>query len=90
MPVSRGGALEIIDRCKPALMIEIEDPIDPEYADAFTLYRLLSERGYRAFLCDGQHIRPWRLGIKGLNYFFLTPEHAELLSSDTLTWSDST
>ncbi len=68
------GSTEVLDKFKPAWLIEISDSPDRENSKAARLFRLLADRGYRAFWFDGDSLHERRTGDREINYFFLTEE----------------
>jgi|GEM_PF-343734 len=73
------GALLVIEKHRPAWLIEIAgDPDDPASA-AFETFRLLESKDYSSFWFDGRNFYERLPGDKSINYFFLMPEHLAAL-----------
>ncbi|MGO8796755.1 MAG: FkbM family methyltransferase [Candidatus Sulfotelmatobacter sp.] len=75
------GAPDLIGRCKPAMLIEINPDPDNPATSAFQTFALLRAAGYEAYWLDGEKLRPRLAGEKSQNYFFLTPHHLDFLST---------
>jgi FkbM family methyltransferase len=74
------GAPQLLAKAKPAMLIEINpDPDDPS-TSAYQTFGLLREAGYEGFWLKGDQLRRRRAGEKSQNYFFLMPNHIQLLS----------
>lgn len=73
------GADALLRRDHPALLVEVAgDPNDPSNG-AHRVFRHLAALGYAAFqLVDGV-LHPFAAGDRGLNWFFLMPEHVSRL-----------
>ncbi len=66
------GARDLIRRSRPTWLIEVSG--DPRVSDssAKSVFHLLGEFGYRAYVVDGKELRPWRPDeAPGVNYFFV-------------------
>ncbi len=74
------GATELIERCKPAMLIEINPNPDDPATSAFETFALLRRADYKAYWFDGDKLHRRREGEKSQNYFFFTPGHLEFLS----------
>lgn len=75
------GAMDLIRRSRPTWLIEVTgDPRGGE-SSARSLFQLLGELGYRAYVADGKELRPWRPdeGLR-VNYFFVPNGAARELS----------
>ncbi len=72
------GALGLLKRDKPALLIEVSGSPDKDES-AEKLFKLLTDLGYGAFASDGLSLRPYRTGMRSVNYFFLMNTHLEHL-----------
>jgi len=75
----RGGRL-LLERCRPALLIEVSSDPDDQTSDAWRLRKLLEDLGYEMFYLDGGVLRARRIGAKSINYFFLQPKHCSRIS----------
>lgn len=75
------GAADLIERCKPAMLIEINPNPDDTTTSAYQSFALLRAAGYEAYWLDGDKLRPRLNGERSQNYFFLTPSHLERLST---------
>ncbi len=69
------GAGELIQRVRPAWLLEISgNPDDPAHS-AYELFHIMDSRGYTPYWFDGQALRRRHSGDRSVNYFFLTSEH---------------
>jgi len=74
------GAVKLIEKSRPAMLIEVNpDPDDPT-TSAYSTFALLSQYGYQAYWFDRQKMRPRLAGERSQNYFFLTPGHLASVS----------
>jgi FkbM family methyltransferase len=71
------GALELIERDSPALLIELGSSPDTLSSDGNLLAELLRDRGYALHWFDGQALRHREPGDSAVNYFFLQDRHLE-------------
>jgi FkbM family methyltransferase len=69
------GAQTIICRHRPAWLIEVSSDPDDAASSAGQLFALLGERGYTAYLLEGNRLKKRSTGDMSVNYFFLTAEH---------------
>jgi len=68
------GATQVIDRCRPAMLVEISgNPDDPD-TSAFRVVHFFDQRGYSPYWYNGAKLTRRSLGDKSVNYFFLTDE----------------
>lgn len=68
------GAMELIRRCRPALLVEVTgDPDVPGRAGA--LLGVLRCLGYEAYVAAGGALARRRAGQRATNYFFLQERH---------------
>ena len=74
------GATALIERCKPAMLIEINPDPDTPTTNAHQTFALLQCIGYTAYWLHGEKLRRRREGERSQNYFFLLPNHLKLLS----------
>jgi FkbM family methyltransferase len=82
------GAARLIERCKPAMLIEVNPNPDDPATSAYETFALLDSAGYRAYWFDGKTLRRRREGERSQNYFFLVPRHLEFLSDSGLVRID--
>ncbi len=68
------GAPEILERSRPALLIEIMGDLDDPGASAGRVAAFLAAAGYRPFFWENGW-RPRRTGEAAVDYFFLRGEH---------------
>jgi FkbM family methyltransferase len=73
------SAQRLLEREKPAWLIEVSSDPDAPASQAGALFALLERYGYRAFRWDGSRLAPRRRGDRSVNYFFLAPAHLERL-----------
>jgi FkbM family methyltransferase len=78
------GALQTIRRFKPAMLIEILADPDQAGMPAAQVFDLLAGENYQGYWFDGQALHKRKLGERSQNYFFLTPEHLNELTSSML------
>jgi FkbM family methyltransferase len=72
------GALEIIKKCEPALLIEVTE--DPDFANsAGEVFGLLRSLHYEAYVSNGQRLVRRVRGQRSTNYFFLRSQHRNRL-----------
>lgn len=69
------GAVNLIRRWQPALLIEVSDNPDDENSMAFTLVEILKKVGYMPYWFDGDRAHARIGGDEKVNYFFLTDQH---------------
>jgi FkbM family methyltransferase len=74
------GSKELIARCHPAMLIEVNPDPDNSATTAHETFALLREAGYGVYWLDGEKLRRRRTGEKSQNYFFLMPTHVSHLS----------
>jgi FkbM family methyltransferase len=75
------GATDLIKRCRPAMLIEINPNPDDPSTSAFQTFALLRAAGYEAYWLGGERLRPRLAGERSQNYFFLTASHLDFLST---------
>ena len=73
------GALQIITRDHPALLIEVSDDPDDLNSDAFQLFSILSNVSYEPYGWDGNILKKRCKQDAFIDYFFLMPQHIEML-----------
>lgn len=78
------GAADIIKSSKPAWLIEISGDPDDLTSTAYETFKLLNEKGYKAFWFDGTNLNRRRSGDKSVNYFFLASKHLQALQEQGL------
>jgi FkbM family methyltransferase len=76
-----GGARELIQSHRPALLIEVSGSPDDERSTGFELFRQLNAYGYSPYLFDGERLRSRIFGDTSINYFFLTADHRRHLAN---------
>lgn len=74
------GAERCLTRFEPSVLVEINDPIDRAYPDAYALHAMLSDRGYGCYVLHETALRPWAPGETRVNYFYLRPAAFERLA----------
>ncbi len=73
------GAVKIIEKSKPAWLIEISgNPVDLK-SSANETFKLLNIEGYEAYWFDGINLNKYQLGDKSVNYFFFAQKHLQAL-----------
>lgn len=75
------GAINTIQRFKPAWLIEISQDLDDLKTKSYETFKLLNQYGYLPYWFDGSKLNKRSLGDKSINYFFLTTEHLEILKN---------
>ena len=74
------GATELLERCRPPLLIEVgADPEAPDSA-AGQVFSLLEEAGYSAYCMHEGTVRKRQQGERAVDYLFLTPTQAAELA----------
>ncbi len=73
------GAMETIEKHRPALLIEVDEDPDKEGSNAKRLSSKLTEKGYRDFVLHEGYLKPREKGVQAINYFFLTDRHKDIL-----------
>lgn len=73
------GAARIIEKFKPAWLIEESGDPDKESSAAYRLTQILRQQGYSVWLFDGHRLRKRQPGDRSINYVFLTDAHMELV-----------
>lgn len=68
------GAMSLIGRSRPAMLIEISGNLDEPQSSAAVLVDHLSGQGYSVYWYDGVKLKPRAPGDKSVNYFFLTQD----------------
>lgn len=79
----RGGS-QLLERSKPAWLIEVLPDPDVRGSRAAQLFDLLGEYGYTAYWFDGSHLLGRKPGERSQNYFFLTAQHLMQLPAGLL------
>jgi hypothetical protein len=75
------GAKRLIERCHPAMLIEVAPNPDDPTTTAHATFALLRDAGYEVYWFDGDKLRRSLEGERSQNYFFLMPEHLACLSN---------
>jgi FkbM family methyltransferase len=76
------GSMETIRRCRPALLVEIGGPTaGPSASERAAVFTLLGGQGYRVFVLEDGQLHPWSERARGVNHWFLQPEHLARLRS---------
>lgn len=78
------GARHVLDRFRPALLIEISDNPDSDTSPARRLMTELGQMNYVPYWYDGTTLRQRVCGDRSINYFFLTNSHIAKLQSKSL------
>jgi FkbM family methyltransferase len=68
------GATQLIERFRPAFLIEVSGNPDERDTTASRLVRLLNQKGYSPYWYNGVKVMKRSPGDKSMNYFFLTDE----------------
>lgn len=71
------GAARLLERCRPALMIEISGEPDNTLSESHQLLQWLAGSGYTSYWYDGNKLVERRTGDVNINLFFLTEKHLE-------------
>ena len=82
-----GGARALLERSRPALIVEVSGNPDDQDGHAAPVFALLAEFAYSAWVLDGAGVRPRRSGESAVDYFFLMPGHIERLEEHGATTS---
>lgn len=69
------GAVGLIERSRPAWLIEVSGDPDAEGTQAATLLARMEEHGYTPWLYADGRLTPRRNGDAAINVFFLTSDH---------------
>lgn len=78
------GARAVIERFKPAWLIEVSHDPDERGTPSNELFAILCSYGYRAYWWDGSNLIERAPKDNSVNYFFLTPEQRRAyLARDT-------
>ena len=78
------GGLHTIRRSKPAMLIEILADPDQAGMPAALVFELLAQENYQGYWFDGEALHKRKRGQRSQNYFFLTPDHLNVLPSNVL------
>ncbi len=78
------GALQTIQRSRPAILIEILPNPDKDGSPAAQVFEMLGQNGYAPYWYNGETLRKRQRGERSQNYFFLTPEHLDRLPAGAL------
>ncbi|HEV2749340.1 MAG TPA: FkbM family methyltransferase [Gemmatimonadales bacterium] len=66
------GAMALIERSRPTWLIEVSGDPRAGESSAMSLFHLLGDFGYRAYVAAGKELRPWRPDEgPRVNYFFV-------------------
>ncbi len=79
------GAKTLLERDKPALLIEVSGNPDDLHSSAADVFELLGALDYQAFLWDGKALKSRKSGDFSVDYFFLQPSHLQSISEENLT-----
>ena len=75
------GGKQLIEKNKPAWMIEVSGDPDDESCVSKRLFDYLSGQNYRPYWFDGKKLCRRRVGDRRVNYYFLQPQHVQQLYS---------
>ncbi len=78
------GAAKFLANSKPAWLVEVSGNPDDHYSEYHALFEYLTRRGYTAYWYDGESLRERSLGVKSINYFFLTPYHLNIFKASRM------
>ena len=78
------GAAKFLARSQPAWLIEVSGEPDNTDSAAYSVFKILHDRGYSAWWYDGGKLRKRRPGDKSTNYFFLKDNHIDILNKSEL------
>jgi hypothetical protein len=73
------GAKGLINKSKPAWMIEITTNPDDPSSNSYKLFDYFAKQGYTAYWFDGKELMKRARGDRSVNYFFLTLQHLALV-----------
>ena len=80
LAVLRGG-LRTLRQSMPAMLVEVNpDPDDPA-TTAFATFELVRSLGYGIYWFNGESVVERRAQERSQNYFFLTPQHLQVLDA---------
>ena len=74
------GAVETINKFKPACLIEISGNPDDSNSETHLLFKFFTEKGYDVFWFDGTKLNRRQTSDTSVNYFFLTKKHLHFLN----------
>ncbi len=69
------GAMQVIRKSKPAMLIEVSGDPELESSPAHSLFKALKQEGYGPYLLKDDRLQQRKSGDKSVNYFFLTQSH---------------
>ena len=72
------GACQLLERARPALLMEINHSLDQPTAATARMLARLESLGYRAYLLEGTKLVERRAGQQAVDYFFLTSDHVSV------------
>lgn len=75
------GAIQLIARDRPALLVEISSSIDDAASDGGAIRSRLAEFGYAPYRHADGALHAWSAGDQSVNVVFLRPEHVERFSA---------
>jgi methyltransferase FkbM-like protein len=75
------GALRLLRRCRPALMVEISGDPDAPGMQGQQLFAILRDIGYSAWWYDGTRLYAHQRGDRPVNHFFLTQSQLARLAA---------
>jgi len=73
------GAAELLRQDRPALLVEVAGDPNVEGTSASRVFTSLAAMGYEAYEVRNGVLRRFEPGDKGLNWFFLAPDHVARL-----------
>jgi FkbM family methyltransferase len=87
LPVIK-GALRLLRRCRPGLMIEIWGDLDAPGTEGRQSFALLLDMGYSAWWYDGTRLYAYQRGDRPINHFFLTQSQVARLAARGIVVAD--
>ncbi|MDQ3073964.1 MAG: FkbM family methyltransferase [Bacteroidota bacterium] len=75
------GGMEMIKKCHPKLLLEINDDPAMKGGNAARVFWLLEELGYWPYYFDEENLKRWHTGDRSINYLFLNNAHIRELES---------
>ena len=79
------GALAVIEKSKPAWLIEVSGDPGEKESNGRKLFDLMGSKGYAAYWFDGEVLRKHSGKGHSVNYFFLLPDHIAGMKKKGLT-----
>jgi FkbM family methyltransferase len=74
------GAMKLLEKCKPAWLLEVSGNPDKENSTAKALFEILENLQYTAYWFDGRKLKKRSSSHHSTNYFFLQASHLNRLS----------